>query len=206
MKIIYTILILCFVGLTCEAQTQKFIEQVVGWNNSGNDYFIVLRVRSDSFSGTVVAPVYAVSSFLKSQNGFERPEAGKFVLELVETNAELDMKGAVADDTGHFLKGKDLVKRAFRIVEPSQEFQTISSQGCEKIVDHYFAPTVDWADVKGRGSCRDRIWLNGDNLFMRPKYDLTEQSNVILALFKLDIPVHVDDISGSISIAYTMLK
>jgi len=205
-KIICSILTLCFLGLSSEAQTQKFVERVVGWHNSGSDYFVALRVRSDAFSGIIVAPVYAISSFLKSQNGLERPEAGRFIVELVEKDAELEMKGTVVDDTGHFLKGRDLTVRAFRIVEPSQEFQTISSEGCEKIIDHYFAPAVDWAGLKKRSGCRDGIWLNGDNLFMRPRYDWKEQSNVILALFKLDIPVHVDDISGSINIAYTMLK
>jgi hypothetical protein len=193
--------------LTCSTygQSAKFLEQVLGYRDGRSQFFIPIRIRSESASGDVVAESYALMDYLNATRGIDAAAYKSFILNLQKGKTELEMKDVTVDDRG-FLIGKGIKTRTFRLLETNPAFEIILGQGCEDLINHYFGPPLDWTNDKGKSTCREIIGRNGKDLFMRPRYDLSEENNVILALFKLDIPVDVDDMSGSLKIAYSLLK
>lgn len=188
------------------SQTIEFCERVIGYRDGRSDYFIPINVKSETFSGRVVVESYNLFDYLKATKGFDAKAYKSFMLNFLKEKQELVMKDATIDDRGFFLSGKNVKESSFRIVESSQVFEIVFAQGCEQLIRYYFSPSLPEANEKGKSSCKERVRLNGQDLFIRPKYDFAEQNNVIVRLFEMDIPIHRDDISGSFKIAYSTLR
>ncbi len=128
------------------------------------------------------------------------------MVKLLEDNQTLPMDAVSVDESGFFLVGKNIKKYSFRIMETSQAFETVSAQGCHNIIRYYFSPEMIESETNKKSDCKESIKLNAKDLFMKPKFGLNEENNVISKLFEMGIPVYVDDISGSPKIGYLTLK
>ena len=202
------LLFLCASVLCCSTygQTAEFCELVIDYQHGRNGYFVPIQVKSKSFSGKVVVESYNLFDYLTATRGFDTKTYKSFMLNLLKEKQQLDMKGVSIDDRGLFLAGKNIKERTFRIVESSQAFEVIAAQGCEQLIRYYFSPELGESIDKTVTSCKEKVRLNAQDLLIRPRYDLTEQNNVIARLFEMDIPIYRDDISGSLTIGYHTLK
>lgn len=196
--------------LTCSAavfaQTPEFCDRVLSLRDGRSNYFIPINVRSDLFTGKVVVESFRLNDYLKETKGFDGAAYKTYVMELLERKRELEIKDAAIDRSGFYLSGPALKKYTFRVVVASNEFDIVSAQGCKVLLKHYFSPDLIESTEMGKAGCRESIISSKVDLFMRPKYDLAEQNNVIAALFDMDIPISLDDISQSLRIGYLTLK
>ena len=203
-------LILCgLICLFCSSifgQTKEFYEKAIGTIQCRDCYFISLDIESKSYSGKIVVDNYALFSYLESVKGLDKQAYKSFMVNLFQDNQPLPMENVNIDETGSFLVGKKFEPYTFRIVETSQTFDAISAQGCTEILKHYFSPEIVEHKTDKTSDCKKLIKLNKKDLFLRPKFDLIEQNNIISKLFEMEIPISLDDISGSLMIAYHRLK
>jgi hypothetical protein len=193
-------------GCSAYGQTADFCERVISYRDGRSDYFIPINIKSESFSAKVVVESYALFDYLKATRGLDTKTYKSFMLNLLKEKQELEMKDVAIDDRDFFLSGKNVKEGSFRIVETSQAFEVVFAQGCEELIRYYFSPPLGESNEKGKSSCKENIRLNAKDLFIRPKYDFAEQNNVIVRLFEMDIPIYRDDISGSLTIAYSTLR
>ncbi len=187
-------------------QNSEFYEKAISRLKCRNCYFIPINIESKAYSGKVVVNNYFLFSYLKSVKGFDEKAYKSFMVKLFQGNQPLKMIAVTIDESGSFLVGKDLEKHSFRIVKTSQQFETISSQGCKQIIKYYFSPTVIESETNRKSSCQEMLKFNAKDVFIKPKFDLKEQNNVISKLFEMEIPIYLDDISGSLKIGYHTLN
>lgn len=199
MKLLFFLFVFGLVS-SAYGQTDEFCDRVISLRDGRSNYFIPINVRSESFSGKVVVESYRLFDYLTATRGFDAKTYKSFMLKFLDENKELEMKGVTIDENRLFLSGENIKKYSFRVVESYQPFEVIYAQGCEELLQYYFAPSLGDSSEKGKSDCKQRIKLNGQDLFMRPKFNLAEQNNVIAKLFEMDIPISLDDISGSLRI------
>lgn len=132
-------------------------------------------------------------------------EYKEFMLKFLQENQKLVINAVTVDEDRIYLVGNNLKKYSFRIVEPSQSFETISTQSCKQFIQYYFAPSPLTLKNEEKSSRKEIIKQNAKDLLIKPEFNQTEESNVISKLFDLGIPVHTDDISGSLRIGYLAL-
>lgn len=200
-----TIILLLVLSSTVSVfgQTKTFYENILG--SSCWDCFIALNIKSESFSGRVVVENAELFNYLKDTENLNEKKYKTFISELIKNNRALKMTGIKKDDSGNFLIGNKIQNRTFRVIIASKNFETIAAKGCDDLLDHYFSILLK-NKLQEKSDCRERIKLNGDDLLMYPKFDLIEQNNVIAKLFELEIPVNLDDISGSLKIAHSRIN
>jgi hypothetical protein len=202
-KILIFSLIL-ILNFTAFGQTKTFYDSVLGSECWG--CFVRLNIESKSFSGPVVVENIELFHYLKATQNYNEQKYKDAIAALLMNKQKLKMPAINIDDTGLFLEGKGIKKHFFRVVGKSKDFESIAGKGCDTLLDHYFG----YAEEKGKPyeqtGCRERIKHNETDLFIRPKFDYIEQANVIAKLFEFEIPVNLDDISGSLKIAYSRIK
>lgn len=184
-------------------QTKTFYDNILG--SSCWSCFVALNIESESFSGRVVVENAELFNYLKDTENLDEKKYKTFVSELIKNNLALKITGIKNDDRGVFLIGNGIKNRTFRVTTASKDFETIVAKGCDDLLDHYFS-ILSKNKLQEKSGCRERIKRNGDDLFMHPKFDLIEQNNVIAKLFELEIPVNLDDISGSLKIGHSRIK
>ncbi len=184
-------------------QTKTFYDNVLGSSCWG--CFVALNVESDFFSGRVVIENAELFNYLKNTENLDEKKYKSFISELIENKRALKMTGTRKDDSGFFLVGNKVKSHTFRIIIASKDFETIAAKGCDALLDNYFS-ILSKNKPQEKSGCRERIKRNGDDLFMYPKFDMTEENNVIAKLFELEIPVNLDDISGSLKIAHSRIN
>ncbi|MBS1795854.1 MAG: hypothetical protein JSS81_18515 [Acidobacteria bacterium] len=193
-------------SITVCGQTAKFYEQAIEHLKCRNCYFIPVEVESKSYTGKILVENYQLFSYLKSTKGFDEQAYKSFIIKLFQDKQPLMMDQVNIDETGYFLAGKGIKEFKFRIVQTSQAFETVSVQGCKKIIQYYFSPELVESETNKTIDCRESIKQNAKDLLLKPKFDLNEENNVIVKLFEFDIPIYIDDISGSPIIGYWTLK
>ncbi len=153
-------------------QTLEFYEKAIGHLKCRSCYYIPLTVESRAYSGKVVVDNYSLFSYLKSAKGFDEQTYQAFMLKLFQENRSLPIGGTEIDESGLFLIGDGLVDHSFRIVKPSQAFETISAQGCKKIIQLYFSPELPESETNKDLSCIGMIKHSKEDLLIRPRIDI----------------------------------
>ena len=204
-KILLTLLISVFCG-SASGQSPDFFDRVIVDAYGPTNYFIPVQIRSESYSGNVVIQSGDLFEYLKATRGFNARAYKSFMLKLLKEKQPIAIKGVKTDKSGFFLTGKPVKERTFRVIKPSQAFETVASQGCQRLIHHYFWPDVSESNTANEATCIENIKYNRQDLLIRPRYDLAEQNNVIARLFEMEIPISLDDISGSLKIAHMTLR
>lgn len=207
MKKIKLTLLLFVMALYCgvgHGQTKEFVSRAVVDGYGPTYYFIPIHVKSDEFRGTLVVESRELFEYLQHTKGVNADSFKSLMSKALMGGTPLDMKNVSVDKSGLFLEGPNIKERTFRVVKRSPEFESVAAQGCVQLLRYYFSPEI--SDSKETKECKDKIRAHEQDLFIRPRFGLTEQNNVIVMLFKIDIPVTLDDISGSLKIGFRSVR
>ena len=186
-------------------QTAKFYEKILSDTKCRYCYFVSLNIQSEFYSGKIVVENGDLFDYFKLTKNFDEKEYKEFMLKLLQENQKLVINGITVDDDRIYLIGKNLKKSSFRIVETSQPFENVSARSCKEFIQYYFAPSLLASKEDEKNNCKEIIKQNAKDLLIKPKFDRAEENNVISKLFDLGIPVHTDDVSGSLRIGYLAL-
>jgi hypothetical protein len=206
MKCLSLILFLSVVTGNGYAQTSGFYERVLGHLDCRYCYFLVVNINSPGFDGKVVVENDALFAYLTTAGGVAKSDYKNVMLDYLRENRALTIKDAKPNGDKAYLIGKGIDKYQFRILEPSQIFEDNSSKGCVSLVRHYFSPSLGDQFDNQEKNCKKVIKTNGKDLFFRPSAGMSEENNVIAKLFELEIPTHIDDISGSLIISHFTVR
>ena len=198
------LLIACLFWLPVSGQTKEMFDQVLTRLDCENCFYIPLRVESVKFAGQVIVENDDLRRYLIDSRIVNKGNYKDFMLTLLSENGVLRIGEVELDEEKLFLRGKNIRNFTFRVVERSNNFDHIASQGCAFLIDSYFAPRVLWDNEND--DCRKQIKTNAADLFVNPTTPISEQNNLILALFKLNIPIYKDDLSGSLKVGHLTLK
>lgn len=203
--IIFSICMILLSFGTSFSQNDRFYSKILD-DTSRNSYFVVIELNSPTFSGRVAVPNQVLFSYLNKAEPLSVQDYKNVLGKAFRDKQAVMIKEEIAiDSSGSFLKGKELPHRAFRVINEIESFSPNLSD-CSRFLDEYFAPNLPTRDRSKSKACGHLIREAGVDLLLKPKISVVKQNTIIALLFENAIPIHIDDISGSLRIGFASIQ
>lgn len=170
------------------SQTDEFYTKVLEDSRYGrNSYFVSLEVKSQKYTGKVIATNGDLYLFFYKTRKFNQEQYKSFMLKLLSNKEALQLKQTTLDMDGYFLKVKGFKRLIFMPVNKNDKVQEVAVKGCKEFIDYYFEYLNDGYELK-------------NNL------GFEERNAIINKLFEWQIPSFISDIPGLLTIRKDDLK